>query len=52
METVHEFIAVNDSRQSIMTMRTDPRNPVLLIVHGGAGFPDRPPLAEFSRELA
>ena len=52
MECVNEYVTVNGVRQSLMTMRTDPGNPVLLIVHGGAGCPDRPLVREYSACLA
>ena len=42
MEIFDQYIEINNSRQNIMTMRTNRENPILLIVHGGAGLPDRP----------
>lgn len=47
-----EYININNSRQNIMTMSTDKSNPVLLIVHGGAGSPDRPLVKKYNSELA
>lgn len=47
-----EYISINNFRQNIMTMSTDKSNPVLLIVHGGAGFPDRPLVKKYNTELA
>ncbi len=47
-----EYININDSRQNIMTMSTNDNNPVLLIVHGGAGSPDRPLVNKYNSELA
>lgn len=35
-----------------MTMSTDNANPVLLIIHGGAGSPDRPLVKNYNSELA
>lgn len=35
-----------------MTISTNPNNPVLLIVHGGAGSPDRPLVMKYNNELA
>ncbi|MBQ6067691.1 MAG: hypothetical protein IJK89_12830 [Clostridia bacterium] len=35
-----------------MTLSTDDSNPVLLIVHGGAGLPDRPLIKKSSAELS
>ena len=52
MEIFDQYIEINNSRQNIMTMRTNRENPVLLIVHGGAGLPDRPLVKQFSSELA
>ena len=52
MEIFDQYIEINSSRQNIMTMRTRSENPVLLIVHGGAGLPDRPLVREYSSELA
>lgn len=47
-----EYININNFRQNIMTMSTDKSNPVLLIVHGGAGSPDRPLVKKYNSELA
>ncbi len=52
MDIISEYIKINGARQSILTMRTDASNPVLLIVHGGAGLPDRPLVQQCSKELA
>ncbi|MBR5825581.1 MAG: alpha/beta hydrolase [Clostridia bacterium] len=52
MEIFDRYIEINGSRQNIMTMRTKTENPILLIVHGGAGLPDRPLVKEYSSELA
>ena len=52
MEIIHEFIEINHVRQSFLTMRTDSRHPVLLIVHGGAGCPDRPLVKKYNKALA
>lgn len=52
MEIFDQYIEINNSRQNIMTMRTNRENPVLLIVHGGAGLPDRPLVKKHSCELA
>lgn len=49
---VTEYININNSRQNIMTMSTNADNPVLLIVHGGPGCPDRPLVLNCSSELA
>ncbi|MBR6313176.1 MAG: alpha/beta hydrolase [Clostridia bacterium] len=51
-KAVNEFIDVNGTRQSILTMYTDTNNPVLLIVHGGAGMPDRALVQAYNSELA
>lgn len=52
MKLFDEYVEINNSRQNIMTMSTDPANPVLLIVHGGPGCPDRPLLLKYSSSLA
>ena len=52
MEITTEYININKSLQNIMTMSTDDNNPVLLIVHGGAGSPDRPLVKKYNSELA
>lgn len=52
INTTTEYISINNSRQNIMTMSTDKNNPVLLIVHGGAGSPDRPLVKKYNSELA
>lgn len=52
MEAVNEFVSINHTRQSLMTMSTGPDKPVLLIVHGGAGCPDRPLVQKYNEELA
>ena len=52
VKAVNEYIDINGTRQSILTMYTDTNNPVLLIVHGGAGMPDRPLVQAYSSELA
>lgn len=50
--TTSEYININNSRQNIMTMSTNISNPVLLIIHGGAGSPDRPLVKKYNSELA
>ena len=52
INTTSEYININNSRQNIMTMSTDNANPVLLIIHGGAGSPDRPLVKNYNSELA
>lgn len=52
MDITNKYIELNGSKQNIMIMSTDYGNPVLLIVHGGAGMPDRPLVKEYSSELA
>ena len=52
IKTMDESVEINGLRQSLMTMCTDENNPVLLIVHGGSGTPDRPLVQHFSKELA
>ena len=52
MNIINEYIEINGERQSLLTMRTDVNNPVLLIIHGGAGLPDRPLVQHCSKALA
>lgn len=52
INTTTEYISINNFRQNIMTMSKDKSNPVLLIVHGGAGSPDRPLVKKYNTELA
>ena len=52
MRVTTEYININNSLQNIMIMSTDDNNPVLLIVHGGAGSPDRPLVKKYNSELA
>lgn len=52
INTTSEYININNSRQNIMTMSTDNANPFLLIIHGGAGSPDRPLVKNYNSELA
>lgn len=52
INTTSEYININNSRQNIMTMSTDNANPVLLIIHGGAGSPYRPLVKNYNSELA
>lgn len=52
INTATEYININNFRQNIMTISSDDNNPVLLIVHGGAGSPDRPLVKKYNSELA
>lgn len=52
INTATEYININNFRQNIMTISSDNNNPVLLIVHGGAGSPDRPLVKKYNSELA
>ena len=47
-----EYVEINGCRQNIMIMCSDASNPVLLIVHGGPGCPDRALVRKCSSELA
>ena len=47
-----KYIEINGCRQNILIMCTDPSNPVLLIVHGGPGCPDRPLIKKYSSSLS
>lgn len=52
MNVKTEYVTINNSKQNIMTMSTNISNPVLLIVHGGAGSPDRPLVQKYNFKLA
>lgn len=52
INTSTEYININNFSQNIMTISSDDSNPVLLIVHGGAGSPDRPLVKKYNSELA
>lgn len=52
MNITKEDIMINNTRQNILTLYSDRNNPVLLIVHGGPGSPDRPLVCEYNSELA
>lgn len=52
INTTTEYININNFRQNIMTISSDDSNPVLLIVHGGAGSTDRPLVKKYNSELA
>lgn len=52
MNITSEFININNSMQNIMTMKNKMDNPVLLIIHGGAGSPDRPLVLKYNSKLA
>lgn len=52
IKTTSEYININNFRQNIMIMNTNDSNPVLLIIHGGAGSPDRPLVKKYNSQLA
>lgn len=52
MTCVSQYIDINNSRQNILKMYTDESNPVLLILHGGPGSPDRPLVKKYNSPLA
>lgn len=52
INTTTKYININNFRQNIMTISSNDSNPVLLIVHGGAGSPDRPLVKKYNSELA
>lgn len=52
MEMINQFITINSSKQSILTLSTNNSNPILLILHGGPGSPDRPLVCKYNCELA
>ena len=47
-----EYLLINSAKQNILTMTTDKSNPILLILHGGPGSPDRPLVYKYNRDLA
>ncbi len=52
MNSREEKILIGGIKQSIFTMCTDKSNPILLIVHGGPGSPDRPLVRKYNSTLA
>ena len=52
MKVLSQFVNINNSKQNILTMITSNENPVLLIVHGGPGSPDRPLVFKYNSELS
>ena len=52
MKTEKERIVIGEIEQSILTIYTDKSNPILLIVHGGPGSPDRPLVCKYNSPLA
>ncbi len=52
LTTVNELARINNCLQSLLILSTSPDKPVLLIVHGGAGLPDRALVQKYNRELA
>lgn len=47
-----EYIKINNSKQNILTITENVNNPVLLIVHGGPGSPDRPLVEKYNSKLS
>lgn len=52
MNTQEITITIGGITQSLFNIRTDISNPVLLILHGGPGSPDRPLVYKYNRELS
>lgn len=52
MNITNEDIMINNTKQNILTLCSDRDNPVLLMVHGGPGSPDRPLVCKYNCELA
>lgn len=52
MHITTESIRINNVRQNLMTLSTDGANPILLIIHGGAGLPDRRLVRQYNAPLA
>lgn len=52
MTCLSQYITINNSKQNILKMYTDESNPVLLILHGGPGSPDRPLVKKYNSALA
>lgn len=51
MKITEEYININNSRQNIMIACKNAEYPVLLILHGGPGSPDRPLVLRYNKEL-
>lgn len=52
MQKKKETIIIGGIKQNILTLYTNINNPILLILHGGPGSPDRPLVCEYNSELA
>lgn len=52
MKISTQYININHSMQNLLTLSTNMSNPVLLIIHGGAGSPDRPLVEKYNAALA
>lgn len=52
MICISQYVNINNSRQNVLKMYTDESNPVLLILHGGPGSPDRPLVKKYNSALA
>lgn len=46
-----EYIRINHSKQNILTITENTNNPLLLIIHGGPGSPDRPLVEKYNNML-
>lgn len=52
MKIDKEDIMINGIKQNILTLYSDKNNPILLVLHGGPGSPDRPLVCKYNSELA
>lgn len=52
MKSIKKDILINNTKQNILTLCSNKNNPILLIVHGGPGSPDRPLVCEYNSILA
>lgn len=51
MTSVSQYVNINNSKQNILKMYTSESNPILLILHGGPGSPDRPLVHKYNSAL-
>lgn len=48
MKITEEYININNSKQNILIACNNIENPLLLILHGGPGSPDRPLVLKYN----
>ena len=52
MNTDELYVTIGGIKQNILITYTDVNKPILLILHGGPGSPDRPLVNKYNRDLA